>query len=383
MKKLLIILIVLLAFPTSSWAALMVSEYNNTLAINQNKALAPMNITADTDGEITAEHGMNIIIDANNRILWERVDSLIASGSAVDNGKISADVIPIYSDNYRVMHIPVLADFEATETVRLFGAGMRAYDREFGSRFFYLDLDGDLVYETTDLTAYKVTSATILTDQTPPYPPKNFIAEPSVDATSVQLSWGTPPDYDFVGFTMDRVRVRDGQIQDIVLFERRTFNELNDTDVQEGDEVTYKIYVHDKRNKAEAGTVSLVVEKTEEPEEPTEPPAEPETPPVEEEELDLLNRLFEYYKVRQAIKCLRDDSACLWAKINLIYAQEILGRSEVETSLSERDLYLMGIRIWFTEDRYQRNCVEAEEPAKTCTTLGRSIKRARYFLDKQ
>lgn len=389
MKKLLIIVGILFAFPGSSMAASMNSEYHNVLALNQVRDLAPINITADAAEEITDEHGMNIIIESINWVLWEKVDEITASGSAVDNGKIAATINPTYSKDYRVMNIPVLADFAPGETVRLWGIKMRGYDRAFGSRFLWLDLNGDLVYETTDITAYKVSDTTTLTDQTPPYPPSDFTAQIADNLSSVTLSWQDPPDWDFTGTTLERTRVRAGATQKIILFEKMLHTSFVDNDVREGDTVTYDIYVHDKRNKGEGGSITLTIETpSEEPvEEPvvTPPVEEPVviTPPsTDETELSLLNRLYFYYKVRYAIKCLKDDSACLWAKINVSYTQELLDLSDVSASLSARDLYLMGIRIKFTEERYQTNCIEAEIPAKTCAALGRSIKRARYFLDK-
>ncbi len=385
MKKTLTTLAILLFLPANALAALMVSEANNQLALNQVRELTPMNITAEADGEITAEHGMNIIIDENNRVLWEAVDVITASGTAVDNGKIAAEITPEYDDSYRVMTIPVLEDFAADETVRLPGAKMRAYDRAFGSRFLYLDLDGDLSYETTDLTAYKVTDTAAVTDQTSPYPVQHLAAELSEDLNSVTFTWQNPPDWDFSGVTLERERIRDGFTQDIILFDRRTYTEYTDDDIREGDELTYRFYTLDARNKGEP----LLYETVAEPPEPEEPAEEePEEEPADEEhnltpdQIDRLHDLYHYYKVRHAIKCQRDDSQCLWAKINLVYAQEVLGLSDVDASLSDRDLYLMGIRIRWPEQRYQQKCVEAETPDKTCAALEKSLTRAHYFLER-
>ncbi|MBN2095904.1 hypothetical protein JW752_00700 [Candidatus Peregrinibacteria bacterium] len=389
MKKTLIIFGIIFFLPVNAFAATMLSETMNQLALNQVRTLAPMNIAAEADGEITAEYGMNIIIDENNRVLWDAVDLMTATGTAVDNGKIAAEFVPIYDDSYRVLTIPVLEDFAAGENVRLVGARMRAYDRAFGSRFLYLDLNGDLLHETTDLNAYKVTDADTVTDQTPPYQIQHFTATLAEDLKSITFTWQNPPDWDFVGTTMERVRVRGTQTQDIAVFEKRTFAEYTDTDIQEGDSLTYKFFTHDKRNKSEPVVYEAVVETpaTEEPaEEPEE--EEPEEDIMADEhnltpaEIDSLHYFYTYYKVREAIKCLRDDSQCLWAKINLVYTQEVLGLSDVDVSLSDRDIYLIGIRIKWPEQRFQEKCVEADTPDKTCAALGKSLTRAHYFLER-
>ncbi|MBU1018136.1 hypothetical protein KKA33_03870 [Patescibacteria group bacterium] len=385
MKKTLISLGIIFFLPANAFAATMLSETMNQLALNQVRTLAPMNITAEADGEITAEHGMNIIIDENNRVLWDAVSLMTATGTAVDNGKIAAEIVPIYDDSYRVLTIPVLADFAAGENVRLVGAKMRAYDRAFGSRFLNLDLNGDLAYETTDLNAYKVTDTDTVTDQTPPYQVQHLTTTLAENLKSITFTWKNPPDWDFVGTTMERVRIRGTQTQDIAVFEKRTFTEYTDTDIQEGDHLTYKIFTHDKRNRSEPVVYEVVVE-TPAPEEPAE--EEPaEEPSIDEHdltpaEIDSLHYFYTYYKVRQAIKCIRDDSQCLWAKINLVYTQEVLGLSEVDVSLSDRDVYLIGIRIKWPEQRFQEKCVEADTPDKTCTALGKSLTRAHYFLER-
>jgi len=389
MKKLIIILGIVFFLPINTFAATMLSETMNQLALNQVRTLAPMDITAEADDEITAEYGMNIIIDENNRVLWDAVDLITATGTAVDNGKIAAEIVPVYDDSYRVMTIPVLADFAAGENVRLVGAKMRAYDRAFGSRFLYLDLNGDLVYETTDLNAYKVTDTDTVTDQTPPYQIQHFSAELAQDLKSISFTWQNPPDWDFVGTTMERVRVRGDQTQDIALFEKRTFTEYTDTDIQEGDSLVYKFFTNDRRNQGEPVIYEVTVE-TPAVEAPVDEPIEEE--PVEEgpagdqnlspTEIDSLHSFYTYYKVRQAIKCRRDDSQCLWAKINLVYTQEVLGLSDVDVSLSDRDIYLMGIRIKWPEQRFQEKCVEADTPDKTCAALEKSLARAHYFLER-
>jgi len=77
-----------------------------------------------------------------------------------------------------------------------------------------------------------------------------------------------------------------------------------------------------------------------------------------------------------------NNSACLWARIDLVYAQEVTGQVKVEgLALSARDLELMALRRQYPEARYQDNCVAAKVPASYCPALGKAVDRISYFLD--
>ena len=165
--------------------------------------------------------------------------------------------------------------------------------------------------------------------------------------------------------------------------------EYIDEDIQVGDSIDYKIYAKDKRNDGEYFTLTVNVtpigEETEEPAE--EPAEEPVVEPTDE--LDQLASLLNYYKVRYNIKCMRNgipalqnDSACLWARIDLVYAQEKLGKSDIDTSITDYDITLMSNRLKYPEQRYQTNCVESETPADYCSALGKAIDRIHYFIEK-
>ena len=78
MKKFIITLLcTLLSIPTA-FAASIVSDYSSTIPQNYVETVAPVTITADDEGEIIAEHGINILIDFDRWILWNAVDSIVA-----------------------------------------------------------------------------------------------------------------------------------------------------------------------------------------------------------------------------------------------------------------------------------------------------------------
>lgn len=391
MKKIFSALIISLLLIPLAHAATFYSDNDNTLALYQTRDLSNITIAAESDGEITAQHGINLTFDLEKQVLWDAVETLTATGSAVDNGKVASTVTPEYLNGYRVLHIPVLADFAAGESVTLSGNRLRAYKKAFRETFFWLDVNGDLLADFYDVNKLEVENIQA-TDHTPPYPPTEFTAVLSDDLKSISLSWVRTPDFDFIGTYLDRVRVRDGQTQDINVLNRTILTEYTDTDIQEGDIITYKVYGSDERNFSEF--VEITIEVTETPPEPDEPviPEDPVVPPPpppadgDEDEIDELNRLYGYYKVRHEIRCIGPNSSpesslCLWAKIDLIYTQQLTGQSDVSASLTDRDLYLMALRVKWPESRYQTKCVEADVPDKTCEALGKSLKRIHYFID--
>ncbi len=386
MKKLITSLIISMLFAPLTHAVTFYSDHYNSFAQYQTIDIFPTNIIADADGEITAEHGINIMLEFSERILWN-VSAVTASGTAVDNGRVDASFTPTYLNDYKALHIPVNSDWLGGETLRLSGVEIRAYNRQISTNFFKLDMNGDFVADAQDITSYQV-STDVRSDITPPYPITDLTYTVNEDKTEVQLNWNNPPDYDFIGVNIERDLTRNGVTSPTrILIEHLGSVTYTDADIQPTDQVTYHIYTLDPYHIGEAVDLTIdlntytPLSESEEPGEPSEDPMADEHE-VSQEERDSMSRLYTSYKVRHEIKCQRDDSPCLWAKINLIYTQEILELSDVETSISDRDLYLLGLRIKWPEQRFQDKCVEADVPDKTCTALGRSLKRAHYFLER-
>jgi len=411
MKKLTIFLILLFVFPAITLAAVMNSG-GNKFYLNQSKEILPISITAESDDEITAEHGINIIINGYDEILWNDLGNVTATGTAVDNGRVASEVMPVYSNGYRTLHIPVLQNFLGGEEVLINGLAMKIYDETIGQRSLLLDIDGDLAHDVVDSANYWVSDAKTYTDTTPTYPPSDFEAEVADDFSSVVLTWQHPADYDFVSHTMKRNIIRDGKSTLEFVFERWGSVSYTDINVQEGDIITYELYSLDNRNSSEPAIVEVELVSAEEPvaccmamtasclactkgiteEEYCAQYNDAVDCPVadedEETEMEMLDRLFNYYGIRYSIKCMprgipapESSSACLWARIDLVYAQELLERDDVDASLSDRDKELMAKRVKYPEQRYQDNCVETSEPASYCSSLNKALQRIHYFID--
>lgn len=388
MKKTLLILIAILLIAPSAMAAQFYSDYQNEMNQNESRELFPFNIKAEADDEITAGKGLNLLLVLDKQILWDKTDVLVASGTAVEKGRIDAEITPQYLDDYKVLFIPVKSDWLKGETAVISGLRLRAYNHSVPTNYMGLDITGDKVADTTDSNIYRVTD-TVKSDRTPPYPVENLTAVVNDAKTQVKLTWKNPPDYDLQKSVVDRSITRNGSTVPFVEISPGILTtEFTDTNVQLGDLITYRVYARDVADAGEMTEVTVDLKETVTPpeevpvvEEPT-PETNPE-PQITKVEKDDLNRLYFYYKVRRAIKCLNEGgSECLWAKINLLYAQEITGKADVDLSLSERDLYLMGVRIRWPEQRYQIKCIDAETPDKTCSALNKSINRVHYFLDK-
>ncbi len=385
MKKIILSLMLALITPVlAAQAATLTSTYYNKLNFNEAKEIQPIEIHAEADGEIMASKGISIILDPEKYILWDAVDSVVFEGPAVTGGYVAAEAVPEYRNGYKTVYIPIKQDWPAGMSATLIGLRLRAYNRLIGLNYFFgYDLTGDGVADVQDTNSYMVTDENIHTDQTPPYLPSGIQYQIAANKASIALTWQNPPDYDLVGVTILKFLTRGGVTSPEKSLDTDSFEEkITDTDVMVGDKITYKLFSRDPRNHSDFAVVNVEVTAA------TQPPADvtpPAIPPATE--IDSLNSLYISYKVRYSIKCHpagrivpENDSACLWAKIDLVYAQEKLGENEVSVSLSAHDKELMALRQKWPEARYQAACVDAATPADNCGALGKAIQRVQYFI---
>jgi len=389
MKKILLGIVLLVLLAPLAQAATLYSQSGNVFHYNEANGITPIDVGSDKVGEITKANGIRILIGSEHRLLWDRVDQVTVTGKAVSQGYMAETVVPEYSTDYKAVYFPVLKDWPADISANISGLRFRAYTTNVGPHdFLGLDTTGDSVADVYDSYEYSVIGTGGWLDRTAPYPPTDIKSTISLNPAKVALSWKRPPDYDWTGTRVYKTVTHGGLKvvnQDMIL-DRTTDEAYEDTKVQAGDEVFYEFFSVDASNNL-SESVDVVLRLAEQvTPEPITPPA-PETPtePQVSSELSQLTQLFGYYKVRQAIKCREGvnsgDSGCLWARIDLIYAQKLLGRSDVSISLTARDLELIALRIVWPESRYQTKCVEATTPDKSCPALEKSIKRAHYFID--
>ena len=400
MKKTLIIFLAFILFAPAVMAATIYSEYETVADKYQLKEMAPITITSTSDGDITAEHGIRILLASNQQILWDDTQPGFITGTAKDNGKVDLNVKLEFSEDYKSVFIPVKENWAATDWLNIIGLYVRAYDEKFEPQKLGMDLNGDGVADVTDINDYRVGS-NAKSDVVAPYPVQNVEYTVNADG-SVTFTWNQPPDYDYDGTAVNRDRVKNGQHQ-LSLVYNDYATTFTDSDLSGVTSATYDFYSKDL-NGNQGAPVEVVVDFTA-PEPVTEPVAEPEEPvaePVEEpadepaaepvaseDEVSELSRLLNYYNVRYSIKCMpsgvavaSNNSACLWARIDLIYAQELTGEDKVPgLALSDRDLELMATRRQWPEKRYEDNCVAVNESAAYCPALGKALDRISYFLD--
>lgn len=411
MRKGFLFLVVLMAtaLPVTGVRALEISGSNDRFAIHQgSQPLSDIVITLnDASLPVTAEHGINLFIQKLQWALWEeQVVTLTATGSAVEHGKMAAQVPVTYSADYKMLHIPVLANWAVGESATLSGLKVRVYFEASGNQPLEADVTGDLVPDLLTTATIFIDSVTSQSDRTPPSPARNVTGKVLQTPWEVELTWSSPADYDFAAFSVSRTRTRAGRVMEDWIVDRLVTAGYTDTDVQEGDTVEYKIYSEDRyRNQAEPVIVTVTVGEatpsvTPPPVSPpptTPAPADsatpdsaataPVTPALATDEIGLLTRLFNYYKTRYQTSCrpggrlaAANDSVCLWAKIDLLYAQKKLDRPALDFSLSERDLYLLRSRVPFSANRFKTRCADPQNQAPFCKALGRALKRADTFL---
>ncbi len=379
-----LILLMLAAVPVYAEDTTRFRQNQNTEFFNT------INITAYGEGEILSAYDVRLILPTEGPILWGRdISEVVFGGSAAEKAIMPFN--PSFSEDGRIITIPIENDFLSGETLTINGLKAKTYDKEI-NQSVGLDLNGDGIFDR-GAHLFFITSTSVR-DLISTYDPANFEATYSIEDNSVQLTWNNPPDYDFNQANLTKFITRVGKTSELQrpLGFGQINNFLDTSDLQEGDVIRYVLTAVDHygnlSNELEQ-VITIGEEVIEEPVAP-EPTPEPETPSEPEEsddpEINLVSRLFNYYNVRYQIKCLAatanaTSSACLWSKIDMVYAQELLFRSDVDVSLSDRDLYLMALRVKWPEARYQTNCIEAVEPANTCPALERSLKRIHYFID--
>ena len=93
MKKLLVILIGLGLFVPQASALQIFSDVMHDFEQRKLEPFPTLTIEVDNDAEITAENGINLILDTEEEILWDAFAEITLSGSAVDNDKVIVDQI--------------------------------------------------------------------------------------------------------------------------------------------------------------------------------------------------------------------------------------------------------------------------------------------------
>lgn len=387
MKKFAISLLTVLLFAPNVLAATVTTEMSIEIAQRQTKELFPVVITSTSDGDIKAEHGINLVLDPDPEfwLLWDERTPTV-TGTAITNGKVNLNVKLEYSDNKKVIHIPVMEDWAAGDYLTIDGLALRAYLRSIPHRPIGMDLTGDLIPDIYDINFFEVTDDR-QTDKTPPYPVQN--ASYTLNSNgSVTLNWTHPPDFDIDSVAIDRNIHKNGSDNLVNIFNGFQLTYTDPASALVGAEtVTYHIMARDASgNLGEPVDFTISFGSTSG-EDGTGGTGSGGTVP--ETEADQLARLFSYYKVRYSIKCMpsgvaasANDASCLWARIDLVYAQEKLDRSDVDTSLTDWDISLMAKRLQFTEARYQTNCTDAAAPESYCSALGKAIARVHYFVDR-
>lgn len=383
MKKYLISLFSFFFVVPSTWAASLFTESSVILDQYETLPVAPMTITSTSMDDITAAHGIRIMLDPERQILWN-AGEIFLSGTAVSNGKVDLNAAS-YSEDYKSVFIPVKQDFALNETLKLTGLSLRAYKKSFDYQYFKLDLDGDMIADVTDINGYKVTT-TIKTDKTAPYSVNGASYVINADQT-LTLNWKNPPDYDYFQTAVQRIEVENG-FESNVLLEQSFGDTYQDQTVKLDalESLIYKISAIDTNgNWSEPVEIKVNLatsDQTPATDQPTENPSD--TVDQNDPWVKKLESLIKYFYLRFEVDCnsdLASDYSCLWARIRLIHAQELTELYVVPTlKLSQGDLDQMSFRRKWPELRYKETCTGLEDEPQ-CVRLKEDLDRLSYFLD--
>ncbi len=215
---------------------------------------------------------------------------------------------------------------------------------------------------------------------------------------NVVFNWVRPPDYDYTKTIINRTRIKNGYSMESTVY-NDTNESFIDSDLEDISSASYSFIASDSGfnwSEPVVVTIDFSEESTSTPEEEVEESSSNPEEEVEEDseetsadEIADLERLLNYYNVRYSIKChpsgvavAKSNSACLWARIDLLYAQDVTGDIKVhDMSLSDYDINLMTKRRQWPEKRYQDNCVASQNPASYCPALQKALNRMSFFLD--
>jgi|GEM_PF-4555285 len=345
---------------------------------------------------VTAAKGIDLLLPSTQWALWDKnVVTATVTGNATGLAKMSSPVALTYSTDLKTLHIPVRSDWAVGDQITISGLQVRIYDRASGPQPLNIDLNGDGMADYTSRVIIRIDSTNPQTDRTPPYPATNFKAAVLQNPWQVVLTWVAPLDYDWIGSDLER-KVGDKPVES--LFSGGGDVTFTDMAVHEGDSITYSLYSVDRRgNRSEAVTVSVQPSTGGD----SSPPTAVQND-MGAAEHDLLTRLFTSFRVRYLIKCLpaghavssatasagpsAGDSACLWSKIDLVYAQTRLNRSDVPLSLNADDRRFMTLRLPLGQSRYAAQCPatagpSASTPPAYCGSLNEALGRAQYLLN--
>ena len=106
---------------------------------------------------------------------------------------------------------------------------------------------------------------------------------------------------------------------------------------------------------------------------------------ITEVDKELAKKWLNHYYLIYHIKCFAESvkpssAICFNAKLDLIYAQKISNMVKANIKLSERELFLLKLRVIWPEKRYFKGCVESSGSLDRCSSLGESLKKIYYFI---
>lgn len=247
-------------------AAIMQSNSSTNLILyDVPKVLGEINITAEANQEITAEHGIRIIIPSDLYAIWDQeIGSIYASGPAVNSGKLSGTIEAQYpGSTAKTIFIPVLQDFVSGESVQINGLGIRVFNRGNGLRYLQLDLNADGIADTYDLSGIRIDDTASRSDGTAPGTVSDLKVVQSEEGIPT-LSWTNPPELDIIRADILRKRTRAGVVTETNFYVNLDYTRAGqmetyiDADVQTGDQLEYLVTVVDYRFNSPAESVLLV-----------------------------------------------------------------------------------------------------------------------------
>ena len=421
MKKIAISLPLLLTFVPVVMGASVNFQFKTTLNRFEAKDLNTLIVSSASDNEITAENDIIISLepepDYDPQVRWYGGPefAVVASGEAVDNGKIDQSPTISITEDRLNLRIDVLQDLDQGESFEVDGLSLLSYGKSSNDGDVALDFNGNtdpslFNPEYIDKDVYKVESNTS-NDNLDPFPLIELNHEFNDDGDLV-LDWESVDlDYDMTNI-IRTLYVGETSEEQLVYDTFETSYTESSSNLVGYDRVMYELYaVDDKNHVGESIFLEiLLAEPQNDPEPEVAEDNEPnldesqnensdsddvpfEIPPIGEPddsfdpvEIEMLESLLDYYVLRYTIHCnsaYANEDRCLISKIMLSYAWERTGGSLVDgvSTISQADLDEAVTWLWseFSDTNQCLLSSATASNAESCESFIRLFVAIDYF----
>ena len=263
MLRLFFLLLALVLSPLSTFAAPSFFS-DDDQSFSKYEGLSEMRLMtiADTDGsQITAQNGIRITLPENFFSIYHMTyteETMAVYGTAVDNGRVDANVKPIFEDKAKTLFIEVREDFQTGEELNISKVFLKdVFASTEGSVYSILEYTPDQTVLNSKYISIRSSSNENSQIPDTPYNQKVEI----IEGNKVKVSWEDSYDMDITQILFLRGKNSDASGTPYEYIPVGS-EEYIDEDVNIGDTMQYYIIATDGRNRSLLGSpLEITVEE--------------------------------------------------------------------------------------------------------------------------